>query len=235
MTRPAAPGPTNALLGALPLEEYDALAPHLDSVSLPARTVLYEPAERISHIFFPTAGVVSLLAVPSRGNGVEAAVMGREGFVGLPVFLGTDRSTGLCVVQIPLEARRMTAEDFHRRVERRGALHSLLLLYTHFILCQVSQSLACSTSHAIERRLCRWLLQVHDRAGADDFPLTQEFMANMLGVRRASVSEAAAGLQERGLIQYRRGRLSIENRAGLEEAACECFPIIREEWTRLFG
>ena len=237
MPRSGAPGPgtpSNGLLAALPLGEYADLLPRLETVSLPAQAVLHRPGEPISHVYFPTAGVVSLLAVPGRGRGVEAGVIGREGFAGLPVFLGTDRSTGLCVVQIPLVALRMASADFRSRVGPDSALHALLLRYTHFLLCQVSQALACGASHPIGERLCRWLLLVHDRVGADQFPLTQDFVARMLGVRRAGVSEAAASLQERELIRYSRGQVSVLDRAGLERAACECFRLIRAEWDRLF-
>jgi CRP-like cAMP-binding protein len=238
MSRSDAPGlvpALNGLLAALPEGEHAALLPHLEPVSLPARTVLHRPEQLIPHVYFPTAGVISLLAVPARGGGVEVGVIGREGFAGLPVFLGADCSTGLCVVQIPLVALRMTADDFRSRVGRDSLLHSLLLRYTHFLLCQVSRSLACGATHSIGQRLCRWLLLVHDRVDADQFPLTQDFIAKMLGVRRASVSEAAAALQERRLIDYRRGRVSILDRKGLERAACECFRLVQAEWDRLFG
>jgi CRP-like cAMP-binding protein len=197
---------------------------------LPIRTPLYQPGETIAHVYFPTDGVVSLLA-----GGIEAGVVGSEGMVGLPVFLGTDRSTGHCVVQVPLEALRMAADDFRRRVRRDSQLHGLLLRYTHFLFCQVSQSLACHASHPIQDRLCRWLLLVHDRAGTDEFPLTQSFMAAMLGVRRASVSEVAGILQDAGLIQCGRGRVSVLDRKGLEDAACHCFQVVEAEWDRVFG
>src|SRR4051812_31986613 len=149
--------PANGLLAALPPAELAALLPHLEPVSLPARTALHEPGQDITHVHFPTAGVVSLLA-----GGVEAAVVGREGVVGLPVFLGTDRSTGRCMVQLPLEALRMAAGEFRARVGRDGGLHGLLLRYAHYLMCQVSQSLACRASHEVQQRLCRWLLLVHD-------------------------------------------------------------------------
>jgi CRP-like cAMP-binding protein len=237
MTRSAAPDPAppiNGLLATLPPAERNALQPHLEPVSLPARTVLYEAGEPISHAYFPTAGVISLLAAQPGRNGVEACVVGREGFAGLPLLLGTDRSSGRAVVQIPLEVLRMTAGDFRSLVLPGGTLHRLLLRYTNFLVCQVTQSLACGVSHTIEQRLCRWLLLVQDRVG-DRFPLTQELMANMLGVRRASVSEAAARLQQRELIRYARGRVSVLDRAGLEQAACECHRVVQEEWHRLFG
>jgi CRP-like cAMP-binding protein len=233
MTTSAAPA--NFLLAALPAREYAALLPSLEAISLPTGTVLAEPGVAISYVYFPTAGMISLLAIPAGSNGVEAGAVGREGFAGLPVFLGAESSPGRCVVQLPLEALRIEATNFLSCVNRHGSLRALLLRYTHYLLCQISQSLACGVSHPIEHRLCRWLLMVHDRAGSDRFPLTHEFLANMLGVRRASISEVAAGLQERGLIQYRRGRVTVLDRAGLEEAACECFQVIENEWKRLFG
>jgi CRP-like cAMP-binding protein len=222
--------PANRLLAALPAAEQAALVPHLDLVSVPARTPLYEPGEPIRHVYFPVAGVVSLLA-----GDIEAGVVGPEGMVGLPVFLGIEHSPGPCLVQIPLQAMRMAADDFRSRVAPDSALHELLLRYTHFLLCQVSQSLACCSAHEVQQRLCRWLLMVHDRAGTDQFPLTQEFMASMLGVRRASVSEVAARLQERGLIRYSCGQVSVLDRAGLEETSCECFRLLRAECERVFG
>jgi CRP-like cAMP-binding protein len=238
MPRSAAPGPDatgNKLLASLPAEEFSRLLPYLEPVSHPAKTRLCEPDNPIRHVYFPTAGVISLLALRASGGGIEAGMVGREGFVGLPVFLGTDRSTGTSVVQLPLQAVRMSADNFRAVVPRDGSLHALLLRYTHFLLCQISQSLACCASCAVEKRFCRWLLTVHDRAENDEFPLTHAFMANMMGVRRASVSQVAAGLQQRGLIGYERGRLTVLNRSGLEVTACGCFEVVRNEWERLFG
>jgi CRP-like cAMP-binding protein len=226
--------PRNALLAALPRAEYAGLLHHLEPVSLAIRTVLYQPGQPISQIFFPTAGVVSLLAVRGEVAGIEAGVVGSEGMVGLPVFLGTDRSTGLAIVQVPLEALRMQADDFRSLVVRDSTLHGLLLRFTHHLFCQVSQSVACCSSHPLEQRLCRWLLLVHDRVGTDGFPLTQEFMAAMLGVRRASVNEVARSLQDKGLIRYRRGGVNILDRAGMERATCDCYHVVASEWKRLF-
>jgi CRP-like cAMP-binding protein len=234
----AAPGPDatgNRLLASLPADEYGRLLPYLEPISHAAQTCLAEADRPIEHVYFPTVGVISLLAIRSPGGDIEAGVVGREGFAGLPVFLGTDRSPCRWVVQLPLQAVRMAADDFRAVVPRDGSLHTLLLRYTHFLLCQVSQSLACCAAHAVQKRFCRWLLMLHDRAENDHFPLTHAFMANMMGVRRASVSEVAAGLQEKGLIGYERGRLTVLDRAGLERAACACFRTIRNEWDRLFG
>ncbi len=238
MSRSAAPGPeaaSNKLLASLPTEEFGRLLPYLEPVSHPAKTRLCEPGRPIRHVYFPTAGVISLLALRGSGGGIEAGMVGREGFVGLPVFLGTDRSPGPAVVQLALQAVRMSADDFRTVVPRDGSLHALLLRYTHFVLCQIAQSLACCSTHRVEKRFCRWLLTVHDRAETDEFPLTHAFMAYMMGVRRASVSTVAAGLQEKGLIGYERGRLTVLNRTGLESAACGCFGVVRTEWERLFG
>jgi CRP-like cAMP-binding protein len=238
MPRSAAPGldaTGNRLLASLPAEEFSRLLPYLEPVAHPAKTCLCEPDNPIRHVYFPTAGVISLLAVKTPSTAIEAGMVGREGFVGLPVFLGTDRSTGLCMVQLPLQAVRMAADDFRAVVPRDGSLHALLLRYTHFLLCQISQSLACCATHAVEKRFCRWLLTVHDRADNDEFPLTHAFVASMMGVRRASVSTVAAGLQQRGLIGYERGRLTVLDRAGLESIACGCFRVVRSEWERLFG
>jgi CRP-like cAMP-binding protein len=237
MRPPAAPGldrTGNGLLAALPAEDYARLLPHLELVSREAQAPIYEPNEFISHVYFPVSGVVSLLVVRSQGGAIEAGMIGREGFVGLPVLLGTDRSPIRMVVQLPLRAMRMTSDAFRTLVPRDSSLHALLLRYTHFLLCQISQSLACCAAHAVEKRLCRWMLMLHDRAENDEFYLTHAFMANMMGVRRASVSEVAAGLQQRGLIRYDRGRLTVQDRIGLERAACGCFRQVQAEWERLF-
>jgi CRP-like cAMP-binding protein len=235
MPRSVAPGrmPTNRLLAALPSRDYARLLPDLEVVPLPLRAVLQEADEPMPYVYFPSAGVVSLLITPNgRGVGVEVGMVGREGVAGLPVFLGADSTAARWVVQAPGEALRMAADAFQGHANRRP-LRDLLLLYTNAFLAQVSQSVACNALHPVEERLCRWLLMVHARVGLDQFPLTHAFLAAMLGVRRASVTEAARGLQDAGLIRYGRGRLEVLDRSGLESAACNCHRAAQAELDRL--
>jgi CRP-like cAMP-binding protein len=226
-TAPAPAAPANLLLAALPGAEYERLRPHLEAVPLCTREVLQEPGRAIPHVHFPTCGVVSLLTLLRGGGTVEVGLVGREGVVGLPVFLGVASASVRYVVQAPGEALRMRAGLFRDLVERDSSLHGLLLRYTDAFLTQVSQAVACNTRHPVKQRLCRWLLMTHVRVGSDCFPLTQEFLAAMLGVRRASVSEVAGGLQQAGLIRCGRGEITILDRRGLEAAACECYQVVR--------
>lgn len=227
-----APTPShNGLLGALPADEYDGLLPNLELTPLASRATLYQPGEPLTHVYFPVSGVVCLLTVLSGGKGVEVGVVGREGLVGLPAFLGSGHSPGRCLVQVPGHAYRLPREAFLRA---SGHLDCLLLRYTHWLLCQVSQSVACMAAHSLERRLCRWLLMLHSRAGGRPFPLTHSILASMLGVRRASVSDVVARLQKRGLVHCGRGRLSLPDPSRLEGCACECHGAVQAEWDRLF-
>ncbi|HVS38684.1 MAG TPA: helix-turn-helix domain-containing protein [Gemmataceae bacterium] len=202
---------------------------------MPLRKVLHEPGDAIRYVYFPCSGVVSVVIPPDgKGDGVEVGLVGREGVVGVPVVLGADSTPARWVVQVPGEALRMSA-DLVRIHAGRGPLHDLLLLYANAYLVQVCQSVACNALHPVEERLCRWLLGVHARVESDHFPLTHEFIAAMLGVRRASVTQAARGLQEAGLIRYGRGRLEVLDRPGLESAACGCHRIGQAELARLPG
>lgn len=231
---PAAP-PVNRLLAALPPREYERLFPHLRSVVLAFRAVLQEPNQPIPFVYFPCSGVISLLIPPEgKGDGIEVGMVGREGVAGLPVFLGADATNVRWVVQAPGEALRMQFEDFRASAARRPLL-DLLLLYTNALLAQKSQSVACNALHPVEERLCRWVLTMHSRVESDNFPLTHAFLAAMLGVRRASVTEAARTLQEAGLIRYGRGRLEVLDRPGLERAACRCHRAAEAELDRLPG
>lgn len=226
--------PTNRLLAALPPREYERLLPHLEPVSLAFQAALYQPGQLIEHVYFPTSGVVSVLTpADGKATGVEIAVIGWEGVAGLPVFLGVPTTPARAVVQVPGEALRMSAADFRARTAGRGPLHSLLLRYTHAFLAQVAQATACNSLHPVGKRLCRWLLMVLGRVGTDHFPLTHEFLAALLGVRRASVTEAAQGLQRAGLVRYRRGELTVLDRLGLESAACNCHRVIQAELDRV--
>jgi CRP-like cAMP-binding protein len=234
MSRSDAPGRAplvNHLLAALPPGEYQRLHPLLEAVSLPAQTVLYEAGQPIRHVHFPTGGVLSLLTSPeNKGEGIEVGVVGREGMAGLPLFLGARAASTRCVVQVSGQALRMRADHFQTNVRPDSSLHQLLLHYTHAFLNQVSQTVACNALHSVPKRLARWVLTVHLRAGSDSFRLTHEFLAAMLGVRRASVTEAAKRLQQAGLIRYVRGLLTVLDRQGLESAACGCHRLIEGEF-----
>ncbi len=209
--------------------------PHCEPTSLPYRQVLQEPNKPISYVYFPFSGVVSVVIPPEgRGHGVEVGLVGREGVVGVPVVLGADSTPARWLVQVPGEALRVPAEEFRAHAGRRP-LRDLLLLYANAYLAQVSQAVACNGLHSVQERLCHWLLMVHSRAESDEFPLTHEFLAAMLGVRRAGVTVAARGLQNAGLIRYDRGRLEVLDRPGLQSAACRCHRVVQAELARLPG
>lgn len=225
----------NWLLAALPPEEYARLAPHLEAIALTFKLVLYEPDAPITHVYFPVEGVVSLVQGEPNGQTVEVATIGNEGMVGLPVFLGLDSTPGRAFVQIVGAAQRMPADVFQREVGAGTPLHALLHRYTQALMVQMAQGAACNRLHPINARCARWLLQTHDRVQSDTFELTQEFLGQMLGTRRAAVNEAAGILQAAGLISYTRGTISVLDRAGLEKAACECYEIIRAQYERALG
>jgi len=231
----ASDGRGNRLLAALPDNERQRLAAHLELVELTLRQPLYEPGTPIEHVFFPIDSVLSVLAVMDDGQAVEVATVGNEGMVGIPVFLGVSASPGLAFCQIAGKSWRMPAGAFRDLANSAGAFQQVLQRYTYAFFTQLSQGSACNRLHHMDRRLARWLLLTHDRVGGDQFPLTQEFMAQMLGVRRATVTEAAGRLQQAGLITYSRGILTIADRKGLEAAACECYRIISDEHARLIG
>jgi CRP-like cAMP-binding protein len=225
----------NQLLSVIPTEEYERLLPHLETVALTLKHIIYAPNEPIEYVYFPKSGMISLVNITEDGRTVEAATVGNEGMVGIPVFLRTDRMPGQAIVQIVGNALRMKADIFKREVLPGSQLYNLLLRYTQALLNQISQSVACYSLHSVEQRCCRWLLVTHDRVKADQFSLTQELLSQMLGVRRASVSEVANTLQKQGLIRYSRGKMTILDRQGLEAASCECYRVVKEECDRLLG
>lgn len=225
----------NQILAALPAADLETLRPKLEWVTLHIRDAVYEPDQPIEYVYFPVQGVISLVKVMADGTSIETATVGKEGCVGLPVFLGTDRTAFKAFCQIPGAAFRLPATRFREEVGQGGALHSLLLRYTLAVLTQIAQSAACNRLHSMEQRCARWLLLCHDRMRSDEFLLTHEFLSEMLGVRRASVTVAAGHLQDAGLIRYNRGRVAIVDRPGLETAACECYQIIQTEFERLIG
>jgi CRP-like cAMP-binding protein len=225
--------PANRLLAALPAKEYAHLLPNLEEIPLTYAEIIYEPGEVIRYVYFPNSGMISLLTRVAEGEVLEVGVVGNEGMVGLPVFLSVQTSLNQVIVQGDGAALRIKTEDFLKACERSGTLPKLLQRYTYALLTQVSQTVACNRFHLIEERLMCWLLLMHDRMQTDKFKITQEFLSKMLGVRREAVSKSAANLQQRKLIEYSRGIVSIINRAALEAAACNCYSVVKAEYDNL--
>lgn len=223
----------NRLLAAIPREEYDRLLPLMEAVSLDLKQILYQPNERIEYVYFPINGAVSLVTIMKNGIGAEVGLVGNEGMVGLAVFLKADRTVGQAITQIPGHGLKMKAEVFKREVTSSSPLYNRLQRYTQALFDQIAQTSGCNRMHSIEQRFCRWMLMCQDRMGSDQFPLTQEFLAQMLSVRRAGVSEIASVMQKAGLIQYNRGKMTILNRKRLETSSCECYAIIKQQFDRL--
>lgn len=226
----------NSLLDALPRAEREALTGAARRLRLEQREVLWERPESVRAVYFPASGVISLLTVTLDGSSVEVATVGNEGMVGVTVFLGgRSRPIGRAISQIPGEALAIDADRFETEVAESSKLRELMLSYTHALLLHVAQGVACNRLHPVEQRCARWLLTTHDRVGTDELRLTQEFLAQMLGVRRATVTETVRILKRAGLISIRRGAIGIEDRAGLEEASCECYQVVRDEYDRLLS
>jgi CRP-like cAMP-binding protein len=223
----------NALLRQLSNGEYERLRPHLKDVVLEFKQVLYEPDGVVDGVYFVEQGVVSLVTLLDDGATVETGTVGNEGVAGLPVFLETDRGTERAICQIAGSAKRLPAEVVH--AERRRAdsqLLSLVLRYTSAVIRMTAQTAACNRLHTVEERMSRWLLMMLDRVGHNEFALTQEFLAQMLGVRRPTVNIAGATLQKAGLIRYSRGKIAVVDREGLESASCECYAQIRDQFAQ---
>lgn len=227
--------PKNRLLSALPQVDLDRLAPHLELVSLKMKHLAYESGQPIEYAYFPLTGVASLVTLMQNGSAIEVATIGNEGMVGLALFLGADRTAGRAFTQVPGDSLRVPAGVFQEEIRKSGELAKMMRLYTQALLVQISQGMACNSIHLIPQRFARWLLMTHDRVGADQFPLSQEFLAQMLGVRRGSVSKVASAFQARGLISYSRGIMRFLNRKGLEATACECYQVVQREFDRLLG
>lgn len=230
-----APQSRNHVLAVLPPSEFLDIRPYLTTVELAPKQRLAERNQPITAVYFPLNAVISVSASGENGGAVEVGSVGCEGMVGLPLLFGSDRSTNGALVQIAGQAERMAADVLRRELARNDNFRRLLHLYAQGFLTQISQSTACNRMHAAELRLARWLLICRDRVGRDDIPITHETMALMLGVRRATVTEAAGSLQTRGLIRYRRGVVSIVSRERLEAASCPCYQIVRNEFDRLLG
>jgi CRP-like cAMP-binding protein len=227
----------NRLLDWLPLDDRRRIGSLLEPQRGELKQILYKPGAAIDALYFPIDAVVSVLTTLSDGAGVEIATIGNEGMVGSPVVLGSDAMPAreFCQVQVPGQLLRMDRASFTDVLSQHDPLREILQLYIQALFSQISQQVACNALHSIEERCCRWLLLTHDRVHSDNFPLTQEFLSQMLGVRRASVTLAAGALQQAGLIRYRRGQMVIEDREGLEDASCECYGVLRDEYDRLLG
>jgi CRP-like cAMP-binding protein len=219
----------NRLLAALPREEYARLLPSLERVRLPQGKVLSDAGDLISYAYFPLGGIVSFLSITEDGEIIEVAIVGNEGMVGIPLILRKSVTPYRTVMRAPAEVMKMRAEVLKRELNRGGLLQELLLRYTHAFLAQVSQSAVCNRFHNVEARLCRWLLAARDRLKSNSLHLTQEFISEMLGAPRTSVTTAALNLQSAGVISYRRGHITVLDQRALERAACECYWIIRKE------
>lgn len=225
--------PRNRILAALPPGEWSRLREQAELVRLELKEVVMEPNQAIRHVYFPEDAVVSLLGLMEDGSAVETGTVGSEGMVGVPVFLGAMQMAGQAFAQVPGTAWRIPAGALREETRHGGALAQLLGRYTQALFTLVAQSSACNRKHSTEQRCARWLLLTHDRVGGDTLELTQLFLSQMLGVRRATVNEAATGLQQRGLIEYTRGRVTVLDRPGLEAAACPCYGIIRGEFAHM--
>jgi CRP-like cAMP-binding protein len=225
----------NAILAALPGPELGRLRSRLKVIDVEIRDQVYQPGKQITDLYFPLTAVYSMVGVADGEAVVEVATVGREGMVGLPVFLGQSTSPHAAFCQIPGTSARLPADQLADVLSDNGALHGLLNRFTQATMVQISQNVVCNTSHALPQRAARWLLTTHDRVGQDEFALTQQFLSQMLGARRPTVSETASKLQAQGLIRYSRGTMIITDRRGLEEAACSCYRIVRTEFDRLTG
>lgn len=214
----------NRLLSTLPLKELELLSPYLKAVSFRLGETLFQPGDKIERVYFPTTCVVSLLTDLEDGNGLEVGLVGSEGIVGISAFLG-GTETNVTTVQASGGALEMRVSQHQEMFRKGGLLQKQLLRYTHALMTQISQSVVCNVRHPVEGRMARWILMYHDRLNVDEFEMTQEYMAHMLGVRRSSVTEVALKLQELQLIRYHRGRFTILDRDGLEKFTCECYTV----------
>jgi CRP-like cAMP-binding protein len=223
----------NHLLATLPVGEFKRLYPHLELVELPLGEVLYESGDQLQHVYFPTGSIVSLLYVMADGASAEIAVVGKEGIIGIALFMGGETMPNRAVVQSAGYAYRLRGELLKKEFNRGGELQHLLLRYTQALLTQMSQTAVCNRYHSVDQQLCRWLLLSLDRLASNELTMTQELIANMLGVRREGVTEAAGKLQSAGLIHYSRGRITVIDRPGLEARSCECYQVVKTEFDRL--
>jgi CRP-like cAMP-binding protein len=223
----------NQLLAALPVAEYERWLPALEPVTLPLGQVIYESGATLEHVVFPTTAIVSLLYVMEDGASAEIAVVGREGMVGVALFMGGESTPSRAVVQSAGLGFRLKAQVMKAEFDRSGPVLHLLLRYTQALITQMAQTAVCNRHHSLDQQLCRWLLLSMDRLTGNELVMTQELIANMLGVRREGVTEGALKLQKAGLIRYSRGHITVLDRTGLERATCECYAVVKKEYDRL--
>jgi len=223
----------NQLLAALPQAELQRWLPQLESIAMPLGQVLYESGGTLSHVYFPTTAIVSLLYMLENGSSAEIAVVGKEGIVGVSLFMGGESTSSRAVVQSAGNGFRLKAQLLKDEFNRAGPVLHLLLRYTQALITQMAQTAVCNRHHTLDQQLCRWLLLSLDRLQANELVMTQELIANMLGVRREGVTEGALLLQKEGLIRYARGRITVLNRGGLERRTCECYAVVKKEYDRL--
>ena len=225
----------NHLLAALPAAEFERLAPHLELIAMPLGEALYESGGRLQHVYFPTTSIVSLLYVMQDGASAEIAVVGNEGILGISLFMGGETTPSRAIVQSAGHGYRLKAHLLKNEFHRAGPVMYLLLRYTQALMTQMAQTAVCNRHHSVEQQLCRWLLLSLDRLPTQELTMTQELIANMLGVRREGVTEAAGNLQRTGLIRYSRGRIAVLDREGLEQQVCECYAVVKNEFDRLLS
>jgi CRP-like cAMP-binding protein len=225
----------NHLLAALPVTEFERIAPHLESVPMKLGAVLYEPGSELKHVYFPTSSIVSLLYVMEDGASAEIAVVGNEGILGISLFMGGETTPSRAVVQSEGFGYRLPAHLLKQEFNRAGPMMLLLLRYTQALITQMSQTAVCNRHHSIDQQLCRWLLLRIDRLPSDELTMTQELIANMLGVRREGVTDAAGKLRDAGIIEYSRGHIKVVDRKKLEQKVCECYAVVKNEVDRLLS
>jgi CRP-like cAMP-binding protein len=225
----------NHLLAALPPSEFVRVAPHLELVTLKLGEVLYESGEQLKHVYFPTNSIVSLLYVMKDGASAEIAVVGNEGILGISLFMGGETTPSRAVVQSEGHGYRLSSQHLKREFNRGGPMMHLLLRYTQALITQMSQTAVCNRHHSVDQQLCRWLLLSLDRLSSDELTMTQELIANMLGVRREGVTESAGKLRDAGVIAYSRGHIKVLDRLKLEEHVCECYAVVKKEFDRLLS
>jgi CRP-like cAMP-binding protein len=225
----------NHILDALPAEERDRLFPHLSLVSMPLGMILYESGEKMRHIYFPTNSIVSLLYVMKDGASAEIAVVGNEGAIGVALFMGGETTPSRAIVQSAGSAYRLDRKRLKIEFKRHGQMLQVLLRYTQSLITQMAQTAVCNRHHSVNQQLCRWLLLSLDRLQSNELKMTQELIANMLGVRREGVTAAAGELQRAGAIRYSRGRITVLDRPKLERLSCECYAVVKEESDRLLA
>lgn len=225
----------NHLLAALPKAEFARLEPHLEYVSLPLGESIYESGDKMTHVYFPTTAIISLLYLMENGATAEIGIVGNDGLLGIQLFMGGETTTNRAIIQSSGDAVGMKAKDLKEEFNKGGVFQELLLRYTQALMTQISQTAVCNRLHSVEQQLCRWLLLSHDRLNSDKLVMTHDLISNMLGVRREGVTLAAQKLARRKLISNKRGTITVIDRQGLEAAVCECYAVVNDEYNRLLG